>query len=332
MLRLPEEEGIFLPATVTRQIIEMGDGDVALLYVALLRRRGAVDDDILRAELHWDTARFKQTLEKLETMRLIFPCDAHPPREAPDDPEAPPLENTRMDYTREDVTCALKDEKFNILLSAVEDKLGRRLPVPDVATLLGLYNDLGLPADVIFLLVSFCLERIVTQYGAGRTPTLRQIEREGYIWARQGIMTQESASAYIRNYQQCQKKIPSMMRALRLGNRKPSPTEEKYLLCWENMGFPLNAIELAYDRTIISCKELKWPYMHKILLSWDHKGLHTLEEIRQSDAAAHQISTPSHSPTPHAPSSNPREDMARMEKYLQQMQEQGIEQVSTESV
>ena len=45
--------------------------------------------------------------------------------------------------------------------------------------LLGLYDDLGLPADVIFLLVSFCAERTAQQYGPGRRPTLRQIEREG---------------------------------------------------------------------------------------------------------------------------------------------------------
>ena len=60
---------------------------------------------------------------------------------------------------------------------------------------------MGLPADVIFLLVSFCAERTAQQYGPGRRPTLRQIEREGYAWARLGLMTQESAAAYIKDYQ-----------------------------------------------------------------------------------------------------------------------------------
>ena len=46
------------------------------------------------------------------------------------------------------------------------------------------------------------------------------------------------------------------------------------------------AIERAYDKTILKCKELKWPYMNKILTSWHEKGLHTLREVEDGDRPA----------------------------------------------
>ena len=45
------------------------------------------------------------------------------------------------------------------------------------------------------------MEKIAARYGPGRRPTLRQIEQEGYLWARQGIFDQKSASAHIKKYQ-----------------------------------------------------------------------------------------------------------------------------------
>ena len=69
----------------------------------------------------------------------------------------------------------------------------------------------------------------------------------------------------------------------RLGNRAPSPTEERYLLSWAEMGFPVESVELAYDKTMVKCKELRWGYLNKILLNWHQKGLHTLQEIEAGD-------------------------------------------------
>lgn len=71
---------------------------------------------------------------------------------------------------------------------------------------------LGLPADVIYLLVCHCAERVARRYGEGRRPTLRQIEKEGYAWARRGIDTQAEAAEYLRRYALRQEALPGYMR------------------------------------------------------------------------------------------------------------------------
>ena len=158
------------------------------------------------------------------------------------------------------------------------------------------------------------------QYGEGRRPTMRQIEKEGYVWARLGLMDQESASAYINKYLRSREALPRLMALLRLGDRRPSPSEERYLISWNEMGFDSEVIESAYDKTILKCKELKWAYMNKILCSWHQKGLHTLGEINSGDRPAPRREA---APRPPRPAGrDARDEMARMEKYLQQLRDE----------
>ena len=196
------------------------------------------------------------------------------------------------------------------MVSEVERRLGKKLTTPDVGVLLGLTDYLGLPADVVYLLVCHCDERVRRRYGEGRRPTLRQIEKEGYAWARMGIDTQLEATEYLKKYTERQGAIPRYMRALQLGDRPPVASEEKYLLAWQEMGFPPETVALAYDKTVLKCHELKWPYCNGILKRWHEAGLHTVEEVERGDRSAKQQSGQTVQPK--------GEDVSWMKKYIQQ--------------
>jgi DnaD/phage-associated family protein len=312
VLHLPEDESIVLSGPASRRLLQAGDGDAALLYIAVLRNKGAMDEDKLRGQLSWGTDRFRSAVGTLERQGLI----SRPGTVAP--PSNPEPRQERPEYTRADTARAMEGDKaFRGLTGAVEGRLGKKLTHPDTQILLGLYDFLGLPADVIYLLVGFCCERSAQQYGPGRRPTMRQIEREGYAWARMGLMTQESAAAHIKKVQQSQEKLPRLMALLGLGERRPSPSEEKYLMAWSEMNFEDGAIVLAYDKTILKCKELKWPYMNKILTSWHQKGLHTVKQVQEGDRPA-----PRRTEVRKPPEEEAKAEMQRMEKYLQQLRRQ----------
>lgn len=296
-------DSIVLPADTVQRLLQSGNGDAALCYLALAQRSGT-------AALHWSEERLMRALTALETMGLAVRSASSVAR------EAPPPESPRAEYTNADLLHALEGNEFRTLAAAVDSALGKKLTTPDQKLLLGLYDDLGLSADVIFLLVNFCMERSAAQYGEGRKPTMRQIEREGYAWVRMGLMDQDSASAYIRRVHRQRQALPRLMRLLGLGERKASASEEKYLCAWSEMGFEDAVIELAYDKTMLKCKELKWPYMNKILTSWHGKGLHTLAAVEAGDRPA--------APRPPAEHTGPRrEEMEEMERMLRQMREDG---------
>ena len=269
------EENVTLSAQAAKRLLEKGDGDAALLYLALLRHHGNTPPRALAGELRWDRPRIEAAEAALRELGLVAPAAGDLPPEPADE---------RPVYQRSDIAERLEsNNEFRLLTAEVERKLGKKLTTPDVGILLGLYDHLGLPADVIYLLLCHCLERMQRRYGEGRRPTMRQIEKEGYAWLRMGIDTQAAAAEYLRKYAERQGNLPRYMQALRLGDRLPVASEEKYLSAWQEMGFPPETVEIAYDKTIYKCHELKWPYCNGILKRWHEAGLHTPEEVAAGD-------------------------------------------------
>ena len=223
-------------------------------------------------------------------------------------PPAPAEE--RPVYQRADVAERLEHSKaFQALTRQVEVKLGKKLTTPDVGILLGLTDYLGLPEGVVYLLVCHCVERVQRRFGEGRRPGMKQIEKEGYAWARMGIDTQAAADAYLRTYAQRQGVLPQYMKALQLGDRPPAPSEEKYILAWQEMGFGPEAVALAYDKTVLKCHELKWAYCNGILKKWNEAGLHTVEEIQAGDRPAAR----------RGDQQSPRDTETEMRRYMQEL-------------
>lgn len=297
------DESVSISASVAKRLVEKGSGDAALLYIALLRRHGTVPPRSLAGELRWEKGRIEAAEAVLRELGLLTPVDL--PEPADEKPE----------YQRDDILEKLdSSEDFRMLTTQVERKLGKKLTTADISVLLGLYDYLGLPSDVIFLLVCHCAERIQRRYGEGRRPTLRQIEKEGYAWSRMGIDTQSAAAAYLKKYTERQGMVPAYMRALNLGDRLPVASEEKYLSAWQEWGFPPETVALACDKTVLKCHELKWAYCNAILKRWHEADLHTLEQIEQRDRSARK-------PAPVSDPPQEQNDNAWMRKFIQQRKE-----------
>lgn len=304
LVRAPDEP-VTLSAQAVKRLLERGDGDAALLYLALLRRHGDAPPRSLAGELRWDKGRIEAAEAVLRDLGLI--ASQSPPPEPADEPPS---------YRQEEVAEKLEESgEFRRLTAEVERRLGKRLTTADLATLLGLYDYLGLPADVIYLLVCHCAERTAARFGPGRKPTLRQIEREGYAWARRGVDTQAAAAEYLRDYAKRQGVLPEFMRALQLGDRPPSAGEEAYLLQWLEWGFSPEAAALAYDKTVLKCHEFKWSYCNGILRRWHEAGLHAVGEIEAGDRRPAPAAAPG--------SSGRAGGNAWMRKYIQQREKEG---------
>ena len=292
------EESVTVSAQALRRLLEKGDGDAALLYLALLRHHGTIQPRALAGELRWERPRIEAAEEALRQLGLIAPAE-QPPAPAEESPA----------YQRSDILERLESGgEFRSLVAEVERKLGKKLTVPDIGILLGLQDYLGLPGDVIYLLVCHCAERIQRRYGPGRRPAMRQIEKEGYYWARQGLFDQDSAARYLKTWRDRQQGQSAYMQVLGLGQRRPVASEEKYISDWMDKGFPPETVALAYDKTIFYKKQLEWRYLNGILRRWHENGWHTPEEVQQGDAG--KPAQPSPKPD------KPDQDNSRMEKYM----------------
>ena len=193
------------------------------------------------------------------------------------------LVGERPQYSEIDVLNAMDtDSDFRGLYGEIQRLLGRTLNTEEMKILLGFIRYLGLPGDVISVLVCYCKER-ARQKGSLRNPSLRTIEKEAYAWAEQGIDTMEEAVAYMRKQNKRRSRLGQMMDALQIRGRNLTPGEEKYAQQWLDWGFELEAIKLAYEKTCLNTGGLSWAYMNKILTRWQEAGLLTVEQVEKKD-------------------------------------------------
>ncbi len=195
----------------------------------------------------------------------------------------PILAGERPSYSEQDVICAQNNrQEFRALCDEVQRLLGRPIHTEDRKILLGFVNYLGLPVEVISVLISYCKERD-RQRGKVRTPTLYAIEKEAYTWAERGIDTMEEAAAFIQNQNLRNSRMNRLLGLLQIRGRRLTAAEERYASSWLEMNFEDDVIAMAYERTCLNTGGLNWPYMNKILLRWHEAGLHTAESVRSGD-------------------------------------------------
>ncbi len=262
-------ENLTIPGDDLRRLLGAANGDAALLYIYL--QSGNRMDNAGPA-LNMSPCRVTCAAAILRQLGLTA-----------QEQQNKPIVGERPSYSEKDVLeAAGRDNEFESLRGEVQRLLGRNLNVEEMKILLGFIRYLGLPVDVISVLVCYCKDR-ARQRGNLRNPSLRTIEKEAYHWAEQGIDSMEAAAAYIQSQNVRNSRLSRLMNLLQIRGRSLTAAEEKYAASWLEMGFEEEVISMAYERTCLNTGGLNWNYMNKILQRWHEAGLHTAEAVKNGD-------------------------------------------------
>ena len=243
--------------------------DAALLYLYL---KSGNDPALAAGKLGYTPSRYACAIATLRQLGLT------------QEEKQVRLPGEQPQYTELDVLEASNtDLDFRALCDEIQRLLGKNLTTEEMKILLGFVRYLGLPADVISVLVCYCKEK-ARRLGKTRNPSLRTIEKEAYAWAENGIDTMEEAARYIQYKTLRFSQVGKIMQIMQIRGRNLTPPESRYIRQWLDMGFDETAIGLAYERSCLNTGGLAWPYINKILLRWHEQGLHTLDEIRAGDS------------------------------------------------
>lgn len=262
-------ESIQISSADVRKLLLSFSGDAALLYLYI---HSGNDPKAAEKELKLTTTRFAAASATLRQMGLW-----------PEEKKQIVRVDQRPEYSENDVLDAMdQDGGFRMLYGEVQRLLGRTLNTEELKILLSFERYLGLPAEVVSVLVSYCKDKS-RQRGNLRNPSLRAIEKEAYFWAEQGIDTLESAAVFIQNQNSKNSQMEKIKGILQIRGRSLTAAEERYAAGWLEMGFDDEAIAIAYERTCLNTGGLNWPYMNKILGRWQEAGLKTGEQVRNGD-------------------------------------------------
>lgn len=252
-----------------RRLIGAANGDAALLYLYI--RCGNAPAGAMAA-LRMTEQRYSCAAATLRQLGLMV-----------EERSQPLVMGERPQYSERDVLDTLEREpSFRSLYGEIQRRLGRPLNTEELKILLSFVRYLGLPEDVICVLVSYCQER-ARRKGNSRNPSLRVIEKEAYAWAERGIDTMEEAAAFIQAQNIYHSRLSALMRILQIRGRALTGPEEKYAKAWLEMGLDEELIALAYERTCLNTGGLSWAYMNKILTRWHQAGICTAEDVRNGD-------------------------------------------------
>lgn len=312
---LVPQENLSVPVSAVDRLLTMGSGDAALVYLLILRDGRCTAESA--ASLNLKTP-LSECLELLRSAGLVR-GNPVPDTPAPEKP-LPPERTELPEYTPADIAQRVEtDPSFKLLLDEIKERLGRTLTTADMTAFFGFYDYLGLPPEVILILIGHCREEAARRYGEGRMPSLKQIEKEAYLWARMQLFTLEAADRYLKEKMERRSESAEVSRLLGIRDRKPSPSEERYISGWLENGFGRDAILLAYDRTVLKKGSLVWNYMNKILENWHGKGLHTVPEIEAGDRPPAK-GKPAARPEPAVPAGSPKQsDMEQMRRYIDRL-------------
>lgn len=275
---LMPSEILSMSAQAARRLVEAGEGDGALLYLALLSCGG--DSAQAAARLRWPESRLRLAFDRLAALELAQP---------PADPPAPPpprQDDRRPEYSRGEIVTAMEKEPvFQGLCREMEGRLNRIFTDNDLKCLYTIYDFLAFPPEVILLLTGWVIQRERRQKNnPAAYPRMPQLQTEAFRWKRLGVDTLERAEDYLRRQEAVDQREWAVLSAVGVTERRPAVSREReYISAWVGMGLSDELIRMAYERTVYKKGAMNWPYANKILESWHKAGYKTAAQVEAGD-------------------------------------------------
>ena len=271
--RLAREPVLSVPVSDADKLLADADGNAALLYLYLLKTGGELDAEKAAADLGRTSPEVSQAAQRLKALGLLLDKT----RRLMPAPELP--EYSAQELSRRTV----ENPGFQAVVAETQQIYGRMLSGAELRSLFAVYDYLSIPAEVMFMLIHNSVYEFRQKHGEGRLPSIRQIEKEAYIWADRDILTIERAEEYIAKQKKRSSKLSKVKDALQIRGRDLSATELEFVGSWIDMGFDADALAVAYDKTVVRTGRLAWKYMDSIVRNWHSQGIHTVQEVNTSD-------------------------------------------------
>lgn len=241
----------------------MGNYNVDAVAESLRLDRDAVED----AFMYWHEAG---VLSKTDDAPVVTKPESNPAKK----PKAAILGNTIKPNREEVAKRGLECAEIAFILQEAELRFGRYLRDSEKSTLTWLYDDQGMSASLILMIVGFA----VTE---GR-PNIGFIERTAIEWINDGVTDIESAEKRLVDMRNRRSAWHVVETAMGLEHRSPSKTELDTADKWVNVwGYGRDIIRLAYETCVDNTSKFSMPYIKKIMSEWHKAGVKTAEDVEK---------------------------------------------------
>ena len=192
------------------------------------------------------------------------------------DAEKPTVVEPAHPHTENLAAIIESDQSLSDMFAVSQEILGKTISERDMETIYWFYSDLKMPAEVILLLLEYCVSK-----GKNR---MSYIEKVAVSWTEMGLTTAENVALYLEGEEQKTGFLYSIRKIMGIADRSLSQIEEKYLTKWhDEMSMSEEMIALAYEYCIIQTAKLSFPYMDKIITRWAKEGISTVTAAEEDN-------------------------------------------------
>lgn len=167
--------------------------------------------------------------------------------------------------------------EIGYLFNEAQKKLGKTIGYDGQCTLLLLHDHYGLPVEVLFMLIDYCVSIGKTNYG--------YIQTVGKDWGTREIDTLDKAAEQISILRKTNSLWREFAKNAGIVNPRPTTKQTSYLRRWsEDLKFGIDMIILAYEEMANHTGKLNFNYIEKILCNWHSKGYKTPEDVEKAES------------------------------------------------
>ena len=171
------------------------------------------------------------------------------------------------------------------LFNEAQQKLGKTIGYDGQCTLLLLHDHYGLPTDVLFMLIDYCVSIGKTNYS--------YIETVGKDWGIREIDTLDKAAEQITALRRSNALWREFAKSAGIVNPRPTTKQSSFLRRWnDELKFGIDMIMLAYEEMANHTGKLSFNYIDKVLTNWHIKGYKTPADVEKAVAEQKEKKSP----------------------------------------
>lgn len=251
------------------------------------------ETDVLRAIKHWETNNVmivdyddSNNITEIKFNDLDNVNDVKSDTETPDETVATKQLEARINvsskpqYKMDEISTFMSRQNYKQLIYITQKYLGKMLTQQDINTLIGFNDWLGLPFEVIELLIEYCV--------SNNHRNMNYIEKVAINWSDEGINTVAKAENRIETFNNNYFKV---MKSLGIGDRNPTPKQISYMKKWINeYELSIEIIIEACNRTMETIHQPQFSYIDAILKNWHKNNVKNIKNIDELDKK-HQLNS-----------------------------------------
>ena len=231
---------------------------------------------ICREDSEYYTAPAEKTAARPPENKAVFPA---PSDDTLNTPEARAALKSEMQFPPKVIAGAVNGSKgVEYLFRKYEELLGRTLRHTEKQLLMVLVEEVGLPCEVTLLLLEYCFS-----IDKGKPAYMKAVALD---WVENDITDIAKAEQRISVLRESHDFEYTLRQKFGI-TQSFSASQKKIIEEWASLGLPMPLIDEAYDRMLTNTGgKLSFPYMDKLLKSWNADGITEPSQLKKSSSGS----------------------------------------------